>query len=51
MVSFHSDNGSEFLNWPLHDYLTGRPLKVLWTRSRAYRTSDNTMASKRNGRM
>ena len=34
MTSFHSDNGSEFLNWPLHQYLTGRPLKVPWTRSR-----------------
>ena len=34
LKSFHSDNGSEFLNWPLYEYLTGRPLKVPWTRSR-----------------
>jgi len=26
MTSFHSDNGSEFLNWPRYEYLTGRPL-------------------------
>jgi transposase InsO family protein len=41
MTSFHSDNGSEFLNWPLHRYLSQRPWKVPWTRSRAYRKNDN----------
>lgn len=48
MVSFHSDNGSEFLNWPLHQYLTGRPLKVPWTRSRAYRKNDNAHCEQKN---
>ena len=48
MTSFHSDNGSEFLNWPLHEYLTGRPLKVAWTRSRAYRKNDNAHCEQKN---
>lgn len=48
MISFHSDNGSEFLNWPLHEYLTGRPLKVPWTRSRAYRKNDNAHCEQKN---
>lgn len=48
MTNFHSDNGSEFLNWPLHEYLTGRPLKVPWTRSRAYRKNDNAHCEQKN---
>lgn len=48
LKSFHSDNGSEFLNWPLHEYLTGRPLKVPWTRSRAYRKNDNAHCEQKN---
>lgn len=48
MKSFHSDNGSEFLNWPLHEYLTGRPLRVPWTRSRAYRKNDNAHCEQKN---
>jgi hypothetical protein len=48
MTSFHSDNGTEFLNWPLHEYLTGRPLKVPWTRSRAYRKNDNAHCEQKN---
>ncbi len=48
MTSFHSDNGSEFLNWPLHEYLTGRLLKVPWTRSRAYRKNDNAHCEQKN---
>ena len=48
MTSFHSDNGSEFLNWPLPEYLTGRPLKVPWTRSRAYRKNDNAHCGQKN---
>ncbi|HRV41424.1 MAG TPA: hypothetical protein P5152_14335 [Candidatus Paceibacterota bacterium] len=46
--SFHSDNGSEFLNWPLYEYLTGRPLKVPWTRRRAYRKNDNAHGEQKN---
>jgi hypothetical protein len=48
MKSFHSDNGTEFLNWPLHEYLTGRPLQVPWTRSRAYRKNDNAHCEQKN---
>ncbi len=48
MSSFHSDNGSEFLNWPLYEYLTGRPLKVPWSRSRAYRKNDNAHGEQKN---
>jgi hypothetical protein len=48
MTHFHSDNGSEFLNWPLHTYLTGRPLQVPWTRSRAYRKNDNAHCEQKN---
>lgn len=48
LSSFHSDNGSEFLNWPLYEFLTGRPLKVPWTRSRAYRKNDNAHCEQKN---
>src|SRR5215510_16089842 len=48
LTSFHSDNGSEFLNWPLYEFLTGRPLKVPWTRSRAYRKNDNAHCEQKN---
>jgi hypothetical protein len=48
MTRFHSDNGSEFLNWPLYEYLTGRPLKVPWTRSRAFRKNDNAHCEQKN---
>jgi hypothetical protein len=41
MKDFHCDNGGEFLNWALHAYLTGRPQKLSWTRSRAFRKNDN----------
>ena len=48
MNRFHGDNGSEFLDGPLHGYLTGRPLKVPWTRSRAYRKNDNAHCEQKN---
>jgi transposase InsO family protein len=44
--SFHSDNGSEFLNWPLHRHLRERG--VLFTRSRAYRKNDNAHVEQKN---
>ena len=37
MTDFHTDNGTEFLNWALHRHLTGRAAKLPWPRSRAYR--------------
>ena len=44
--SFHSDNGSEFLNWPLHRHLRERNLP--FTRSRAYRKNDNAHVEQKN---
>ena len=44
--SFHSDNGAEFLNWPLHRHLHERG--VPFTRSRAYRKNDNAHVEQKN---
>jgi hypothetical protein len=44
--SFHSDNGSEFLNWSLHRHL--REQAVPFTRSRAYRKNDNAHVEQKN---
>lgn len=46
--SFHADNGSEFLNWQLYEYLTGRQVRVPFTRSRAYRKNDNAHVEQKN---
>jgi len=48
MKDFHTDNGGEFLNWALHRHLNGRPMKVPWTRSRAYRKNDNAHCEQKN---
>src|SRR5271170_6992617 len=48
MKNFHTDNGSEFLNWALHQHLTGRPVQMPWTRSRAYRKNDNAHCEQKN---
>jgi hypothetical protein len=48
MKDFHTDNGGEFLNWALHRHLTERPLKLPWTRSRAYRKNDNAHCEQKN---
>jgi hypothetical protein len=48
MKDFHTDNGGEFLNWALHRHLTGRPVKLPWTRSRAYRKNDNAHCEQKN---
>jgi len=48
MKDFHTDNGGEFLNWALYRHLTGRPAKVPWTRSRAYRKNDNAHCEQKN---
>jgi hypothetical protein len=48
MKSFHADNGGEFLNWPLWDYLRGPRRKVKFTRSRAYRKNDNAHVEQKN---
>src|ERR1039458_1501496 len=46
--NFHTDNGSEFLNWALYEHLTGRKMKVPFTRSRAYRKNDNAHCEQKN---
>jgi hypothetical protein len=48
MKDFHTDNGSEFLNWALHEHLNGRPQRMPWTRSRAYRKNDNAHCEQKN---
>jgi hypothetical protein len=48
MKDFHTDNGGEFLNWALHQHLTGRAVKLPWTRSRAYRKNDNAHCEQKN---
>jgi len=48
MKDFHTDNGSEFLNWALHRHLSGRAMKLPWTRSRAYRKNDNAHCEQKN---
>jgi hypothetical protein len=48
MKNFHTDNGGEFLNWALHRHLTGRTVKLPWTRSRAYRKNDNAHCEQKN---
>jgi hypothetical protein len=48
MKDFHTDNGGEFLNWALHRHLSGRPMKLPWTRSRAYRKNDNAHCEQKN---
>ena len=48
LKNFHTDNGSEFLNWALYEHLTGRRLKVPFTRSRAYRKNDNAHCEQKN---
>jgi hypothetical protein len=48
MKTFHADNGSEFLNWPLWNYLNDGKRKVNFTRSRAYRKNDNAHVEQKN---
>ena len=48
MKDFHTDHGGEFLNWALHRHLTGRAVRLPWTRSRAYRKNDNAHCEQKN---
>jgi hypothetical protein len=48
MKSFHADNGSEFLNWPLWEYLRRPTRQVKFTRSRPYRKNDNAHVEQKN---
>lgn len=46
MKSFHSDNGSEFMNWVLWEYLQGKHVKQ--SRSRSYQKNDNAHCEEKN---
>src|SRR5437870_2656498 len=48
MTDFHTDNGGEFLHWALHRHLTGRTVKLPWTRRPAYRKNDNAHCEQKN---
>ena len=48
MKTFHTDNGTEFLNWALYEHMTGRRMKVPFTRSRANRKNDNAHCEQKN---
>lgn len=43
-----SDNGGEFINWHVADWLRGRPHPVQLSRSRPYRKNDNAHIEQRN---
>ena len=45
---FDSDNGSEFLNYHMEKYLTGRKRPPEYTRSREYKKNDNAHIEGRN---
>lgn len=48
LLGFDSDNGSEFLNWPLLRYFTDRVRPVQFTRSRPYQKNDNAHVEQKN---
>lgn len=45
---FDCDNGSEFLNWTIHDHYTKRKRAVSFTRSREYHKNDNAHVEGKN---
>lgn len=48
LLGVDSDNGSEFLNYPLADYLAKRAKPVAFTRSRPYHKNDNAHIEQKN---
>jgi len=48
LVGFDTDNGGEFLNYHLRDYLTLRKTAVAFTRSRPYHSDDNAHVEQKN---
>lgn len=48
LLGFDCDNGSEFLNWHLVTYLSGRKNRVGFTRSRPYHKNDNGHVEQKN---
>lgn len=47
ILGFHSDNGSEYVNWDVAKLL--KSLLIEFTRSRANRTQDNALVEGKNG--
>jgi len=47
ILGFHSDNGSEFINYVVKDLL--KKLLIEQTKSRAYRSGDNGLVESKNG--
>jgi hypothetical protein len=48
MKGFSSDNGSEFLNKEMEEYLTKRPRRCHWTRRRPYKKNDAAHVEQKN---
>ena len=48
LLGFDSDNGSEFLNTILEEYLLTRERAVKWTRSRPYKKNDQAHVEQKN---
>ena len=48
MLGVDTDNGGEFLNYHLHDYLTKRANPIEMTRSRPYRKNDQAHVEQKN---
>jgi hypothetical protein len=48
LKGFDSDNGGEFINWPLLKHFTERSRPVLYTRSREYKKNDNAHIEGKN---
>lgn len=48
ILGFDCDNGSEFLNHHLHQYLANRPSPAQFTRSRPYRKNDSAHVEQKN---
>jgi hypothetical protein len=46
--SFSSDNGSEFLNYEMENYLTQRKPKIHWSRRRPYKKNDAAHVEQKN---
>ena len=48
LLGFDSDNGGEFLNYHLLDYMRKRKMPVAFTRSRPYHSNDNAHVEQKN---
>lgn len=46
-ISFNTDNGTEFINSEIHEYIT-KQKKIKFTRSRAYKKNDNAHVEQKN---